>query len=85
MGEAEGFPGYSLGLRNPGQERREDCPTQTPCTHAELLPGPQGGGQIHRELQGTKILRGSKTTPHRQTVIIINIFSLNYMMSVECG
>lgn len=41
---------------------------------------------MHREFQGTRILRGSGvTTLHRQTVIIINIFSLNYMMCVEGG
>lgn len=34
---------------------------------------------MHRELQGTRILKSSRATPYRQTVIIINIFSLNYM------
>lgn len=39
-------------------------------------------GQMHRELQGTRILRSSRATPHRQRVIVINIFSLNYMMCI---
>lgn len=41
--------------------------------------------QIHIELEGTRILRSSGATPHRWTVIIINNFSLNYMMCVEVG
>lgn len=40
---------------------------------------------MHRELQGTRILKSSRATPYRQTVIIINIFSLNYMMCVQDG
>lgn len=40
---------------------------------------------MHRELQGTRILKSSRATPYRQTVIIINIFSLNYMMCVKDG
>lgn len=42
--------------------------------------GHREDGQIHRELQGTRILRSSRATPHRQRVIVINIFSLYYMM-----
>lgn len=38
--------------------------------------------QIHGELEGTRILRSSGATPHRQTVIAINNFSFNCMM---CG
>lgn len=34
--------------------------------------------QIHRELQGTRILRSSRATP--TDVIIINTFILNYTM-----
>jgi len=51
-----------------------------------LGKGHREDGQMHRELQGTRILRSSRaTTPHRQTVVIINVFSLNYMMCVEGG
>lgn len=35
---------------------------------------------MHRELQGTRILKSSRATPFRQTVIIINIFRVNHMM-----
>lgn len=41
--------------------------------------------QIHGELEGTRILRSSGATPHRQTVIAINNFSFNCMMCVEMG
>lgn len=40
---------------------------------------------MHRKLQGTRIQRSSRATPYRQTVIITNIFSLNYMMCAEGG
>lgn len=33
--------------------------------------------QIHEELEGTRILRSSGATPHRQTVIIINNFNFS--------
>lgn len=33
--------------------------------------------QIHVELEGTRILRSSRATPHRQTVIIINNFNFS--------
>lgn len=33
--------------------------------------------QIHVELEGTRILRSSGATPHRQTVIIINNFNFS--------
>lgn len=51
------------------------------------LPGLGKTDKIHVELEGTRILRSSGVTPHRQTVIIINNsnFSLNYMMCVEVG
>lgn len=59
-----------------------------PRPPAPMLSSGQGhreDGQIHRELQGTRIRRSSRATSQRQTVIIINIFSLNYMMCVEGG
>lgn len=40
---------------------------------------------MHRELQGTRIRRGSGAAAPPQTVIIINVFSLNYVMCVEGG
>lgn len=33
--------------------------------------------QIHVELEGTRILRSSEATPHRQTVIIIHNFNFS--------
>lgn len=42
-------------------------------------------GYRKKELQGTRILGSSRATPHRQTVIVINIFSLNYVMCIEGG
>lgn len=48
--------------------------------------GPGEEGQMYRELQGTRIRRRSRaTTPPRQTVITINVFSLDYVMCVVGG
>lgn len=40
--------------------------------------------QIYVELEGTRILRSSRVTPHRQTVIIMNNFNFSLTCDV-CG
>lgn len=40
--------------------------------------------QIYVELEGTRILRSSSVTPHRQTVIIMNNFNFSLTCDV-CG
>lgn len=48
--------------------------------------GHRQDGQMHRELQGTRIQRSSRATPPlRQTVIITNVCNLNHMMCVDGG
>lgn len=59
-----------------------------PRTPVPVLRSGQGYREdrwIQEELQGTRILGSSRATPHRQTVIVINIFSLNYVMCIEGG
>lgn len=43
-----------------------DHPTQIPCTTQRSGQGHGGDGQMHRELQGTRILKSSSATLHRQ-------------------
>lgn len=58
--------------------------TQTPCTHAEVWPGPQGGQTNAQRTSRHQDSEEQQGHPP-QTVIIINIFSLNYMMCVKGG
>lgn len=55
------------------QTRREEsgCPTQDPVPMLGSARAREDR-QIHVELEGTRILRSSEATPHRQTVIIIH-------------
>lgn len=82
-----GLPGVGLraGKPRPGEGKGAILPRPS-APRPSFGKGHGKDGQMHRELQGTRILRSSRaTTPHRQTVIIINVFSLNYMMCVEGG
>lgn len=60
------------------QTRREESGV-LPRTLVPLLGSARAreDRQIHVELEGTRILRNSGATPHRQTVIIINNFNFS--------
>lgn len=73
-----GFPQQRLALGDSDQERGEWCPTQNPSYPCWVgTARAREDRHIHVELEGTRILRNSGATPHRQTVIIINNFNFS--------
>lgn len=76
--------GFRAGVTRSGEGRVVVLP-KLPAPMLSSGQGHREDRQMHRELQGTRVPRSSRATPHRQidrqTMILIHIFTLKYMMS----
>lgn len=79
--------GQVLGWEDQARRRQGGRHPQNPCTHAEALAGAMGRRGMERSTENFKAPGFSGAAgPLPQTdktVIVINIFNLNYMMCVE--